>query len=68
MENTQDNKQRRLYQIDDIREIFSCGRGTAYAILHSSGFPKMQVGRKLYVQPAELEKWLKANQGKEVAI
>jgi hypothetical protein len=35
---------------------------------HSAGFPKMQVGRKLYVQPAEFDKWLKANQGKEVAI
>jgi len=47
-----------LFKINDIRNIFSCSLGKAYAIIHLPGFPKMQIGRQFYVVPDELDRRL----------
>jgi len=55
-----------LLKIEDIMQIFSCKRDKAYAIVHTSGFPKIQIGRQYYVPPTELQKWLKVNMNKTI--
>lgn len=57
-----------LYTPQDIQRIFMCGKNQAYQIMHSSGFPKIQIGRKLYVPKDKLEKWINGNVGKKVKI
>lgn len=57
-----------LYTPKDIQEIFSCGKNQAYQIIHSSGFPKVQVGRRIYIPKDKLERWINSNIGKEVTI
>jgi hypothetical protein len=51
----------RLYTVEDIREIFGCGKNKAYGIVASAGFPKIQIGRQYYIMPDEFDKWLLRN-------
>ena len=59
---------RKLYTVKDICDIFSCCKNKAYAIIHSSGFPKMKIGRDYYIVPAKFESWLNANHNKGIEI
>lgn len=45
-----------------------CSKNQAYLILHSNGFPKMQIGRKIYIPKDKLEKWISGNTGKVINI
>lgn len=55
-----------IYDSKDIQRIFKCGLKQAYELLHTNGFPSIQIGRKLYVEQKALEKWLLQQQGKQV--
>lgn len=57
-----------LYDVNEIKKIFSCGKNTAYDIMNSSGFPSIRVGRKIFVEKEEFEKWLQKNAGKRIKI
>lgn len=57
-----------LYTPQDIQRIFMCSKNQAYTIIHSSGFPKLQIGRKIYVPKDKLEKWINVNTGKKIKI
>lgn len=53
-----------LYDVQDIQEMFKCGKSTAYKIMTDKGFPSIRVCRRLYVERKALESWLNANRGK----
>lgn len=55
-----------LYTVKDIQEIFKCGINQAYQIVHSNGFPKIQIGRKIYIPKDKFEKWINGNIGKTI--
>lgn len=57
-----------LYTPKDIQNIFMCGKNQAYSLIHSSGFPKIQIGRKIYIPKDKLEKWIEGNVGKKVFV
>lgn len=57
-----------LYTPSDIQKIFMCGKNQAYQLIHSNGFPKIQINRKLYVPKDKLEKWINGNTGKKLLI
>ena len=42
----------------DLQEYFGCGKNQAYALMHSRGFPAIQINRRLYVAQEELDKWI----------
>lgn len=57
-----------LYTPQDIQKIFMCGKNQAYNLIHSSGFPKIQINRKIYVPKDKLEKWINGNTGKKITV
>lgn len=57
-----------LYNVNDIREIFKCGRRQAYELMNSDTFPSFRINTKLLVSKIELEKWIGATKGKTVEI
>lgn len=54
-----------LYTVADIQKIFKCGKNQAYALVHSSGFPKIKFNNKFLVPKDKLEKWINTYTGKE---
>ena len=61
-----DNDNIVMYDSKDIQNIFKCGINQSYELFHTNGFPRIIIGRKLYVEKKALEKWLQQNQGRKV--
>ena len=57
-----------LYTSKDIQNIFKLGRDKTYLLMHSKGFPIIQIGREYYVPKNKLERWIDGNVGKNVTI
>lgn len=47
-----------LLRVKDLQELLQIGRDKAYALMHSSAFPSIKIGRCYYVSKDELQKWL----------
>ncbi len=47
-----------LLTVKDLQSFLKVGRDTAYALMHSQGFPSMKIGGRYYVSQVELNKWL----------
>lgn len=52
----------------DIQEILGCSLPKAYAIIRSSGFPSLKIGKQYYIEQVEFEKWMKRNLYKEITL
>lgn len=48
----------RMLKVKDIQEILGCGKNTAYKLVNQTGFPKMRIGKIIYVPEDEFEKWV----------
>ena len=57
-----------LYTTKDIQNIFKLGRDKTYQLIHSRGFPSIQIGREYYIPKNKLEKWIDGNVGKNITI
>lgn len=55
-----------LYTVKDIQKIFKCGINQTYQLIHANGFPKIQIGRRIYIPKDKLEKWINGNVGKTI--
>lgn len=58
----------RLLTYKDLQSMFSCGKDKAYQLMHSSGFPAIQVGGRYYVKRDDLERWLSTYTGRKYMI
>lgn len=47
-----------LYDVPKLQEILHCGRNAAYNLMNSKDFPSIQIGKRLYVEKKEFEKWI----------
>lgn len=47
-----------LLTVKDLQALLNIGRDTAYALMHSSGFPSIKLGGRYFVSREELDKWL----------
>lgn len=43
---------------EDIAEILGVSRANAYVIMHSKGFPKMQIGKRIMVTKEKFQAWM----------
>ena len=43
---------------EDIAEILGVSRANAYVIMHSKGFPKMQIGKRIMVTKDNFRAWM----------
>lgn len=55
-----------MYNIEDIKIIFQCGKNKAYEIMSTNGFPAIKVGGRRLVEKTALENWIAKNQGKPI--
>lgn len=49
------------YSVKDIQNIMGCGRDKAYALANLKSFPKTRIGRTMYIEKEEFDKWRKRN-------
>lgn len=55
-------------QAKDLKEIIGCGINRAYEIMRQPDFPKITIGRRMYVPKSEFERWYKNYLYKEYEI
>lgn len=46
------------YDIQTLKEVIPLGTNKLYELVHSEGFPKITVGKRILIPKAALEKWL----------
>lgn len=47
------------YSVSELGKALGIGRSSAYELIHSEGFPAVQIGRRLIVPIDALNEWLK---------
>ena len=52
-----------ILRAEDIAKILRVSLGNAYNIMHSKGFPKMQIGSRLMVPKDKFLAWVDAQSG-----
>jgi hypothetical protein len=57
-----------LFTLKDLQEIFHCGKSYAYELINLKGFPRIKIGRKIFVPKDRLMKWLKENMNSEIQL
>lgn len=62
------NEQAVCYDMKSLKKVLPLGANKLYELVHSEGFPKIVVGRRILVPKVALEKWLmeKASVGESV--
>ena len=58
----------KYYSVKDIQSIMGCGRDKAYQLVKSSSFPSTRIGKIMFIDKEEFEKWRKRNSYTEVFI
>lgn len=58
----------RLLSAKDLQQILQCGKNRVYELIHSSGFPTIQIGSRFYVKQSALDHWLDLYTGRVFAI
>lgn len=57
-----------MYSVKDIMDIFGFSRAKSYEFIHSTGFPKIKIGRQYYIPIEEYEKWKKSSIGRRITL
>lgn len=57
-----------LLTIQDIQEIFQCGKNYAYSLTKLKGFPTIKIGKKIFVPNDKLKKWIDENTNTEIEL
>lgn len=57
----QNSKQVLCYDMKELAKIIPLGKSYLYNLVHSKGFPKIKVGRRILIPKKALEKWLEEN-------
>ena len=50
---------------EDVAAVLGVSRANAYIIMHSKGFPKMQIGKRVLVTKDNLKAWMDKNTAKK---
>lgn len=46
------------YDMKTLQEVIPIGKNNLYNLVHSEGFPKITVGKRIIIPKKALEKWL----------
>ncbi len=46
------------YNIKTLQEVIPIGKNNLYNLVHSEGFPKITVGKRIIIPKKALEEWL----------
>ena len=59
---------KKILKVKDVKEILGCGINRAYDIVNQKDFPKVKIGKRVYILEDEFEEWLRIYTGKEYEI
>lgn len=63
MQNGKDYEvERELLDVKDLCVCLGIGKTTAYKLLNSEDFPTVRIGRRIYANRSEINKWIKGIQ------
>lgn len=62
------NHLKKYYQTKDLCIILGIGKNTAYKLVKLDGFPKVQIGKKIFIPKEELEIYLKKHIGSKIKL
>lgn len=57
-----------ILTVKDIKRSLGCGINRAYEIVNQKDFPKIKIGKRLYIPKDEYKKWLQSYVRKEYKI
>ena len=57
----------RLLQVKDLVEL-GLGRDKAYALMQTTSFPSIQIGKTYFVTEENFRKWLAENTGRKFSL
>lgn len=57
---------KKLIKVRELAKILELSEKTAYEIIHSESFPKVNVGRKILIVESELDEWLASRIGTDL--
>lgn len=58
----------KILTVKDVKEILGCGINRAYDIVNQRDFPKITIGRRMYIPEEEFEKWMHTYLRKEYKV
>lgn len=47
-----------ILTVKDVKDILGCGINRAYDIVNQRDFPKVKIGKRMYIPEDEFERWL----------
>lgn len=56
------------YDMQALHQILPVGRNKLYEIVHSKGFPKITVGRRILVPKKAFDEWLEKSAAEQIVI
>ena len=62
------NHLKKYYQTKDLCNILGISKNTAYKLVKLDGFPKVQIGKKIFIPKEELEVYLKKHIGSKIKL
>ena len=57
-----------ILKVEDIQEIMGIGRDKAYRLMHSDGFPSVQIGKTFFVTVDNFMRWMRDYTYKEYKL
>ena len=58
----------KILTVKDIKDVLGCGMNRAYDIVNQRDFPKIKIGKRIYIPEDEFENWLKTYLRKEYKV
>lgn len=62
------SKKNVCYDMQELYRLLPIGRNKLYEIVHSKGFPKITVGRRILVPKKAFEEWLEKAAAEQIII
>ncbi|MBQ2670382.1 MAG: helix-turn-helix domain-containing protein [Clostridia bacterium] len=52
------NSDKLCYDMKSLQEVMPLGKNNLYNLVHSEGFPKITIGRRILIPKKAFEEWL----------
>lgn len=60
--------EKQYYTVEELMEILSIGRNTAYKLIQTKGFPVLKIGKSYRISIEGFQKWKAENESGEIEI
>lgn len=52
-------EEKRVFTVEEVRNILNIGRNSVYKLVKQPSFPKILIGKKILIPINEFESWIK---------